>query len=275
MKSTASNYNINHSLMADDIQNLWHQVPLEAKRKIVSSQMDSSLYYLVRSPLAWEVDPTANGTQIWVCDTALEGAWSCWDVSGTALRKLEVDGLLYMGITSGNSIYVFDQEQDHDDEWDGTQWVQRGIPWEAVTNTQGANRAHDAWCRLQQVGVTFGNFTGECVYGIRGKDSNGMPVELSKHYVSPERGHDPLDRYDMEDYLLIRRDLKEWEFFWRSAPRPKNRSYGSVNYVQYRYTPVSVNVGYEYGSVETFEYGQRNTLTPNGVPSPFADTSKP
>lgn len=275
MKSTAANYNINHALMADDIQNLWHKVPLEAKKKIVSAQMDSTLYYLVRSPLAWKSDPAANGTQLWMCDTGLEGAWSCWDVAGTALRKLEVDGLLYMAIASGDSIYIFDQEQDHDDEWNGSGWDQRGIPWEAVTNTQGANRAHDAWALLQQVNVTFGNFTGECVYGIRGKTVNGEMIEVKKHYRSPIRGHDPLDRYDLEDFLLVRQAMKEWEFFWRSAPKPKNRSYGSVNFVQYRYTPISVNVGYEYGSVETFEYGQRSSNTGNGVPHPIADVSRP
>ena len=275
MKSTAANYNINHALMADDIQNLWHRVPAPAKKKIVSSQMDSTLYYLVRSPLAWETDPDSNGTQIWMCDTALSGVWSCWDVAGTALRKLEVDGLLYMAIASGNSIYVFDNEQDHDDEWDGSTWVERGIPWEAVTNTQGANKAHDAWCVLQQVNVTFGNFTGECVYGIRGKDVNGQLIEIKKHYQAPHRGHDPLDRYDLEDFLSIRKVMKEWEFFWSSAPRPKNRSYGSVNFVQYRYMPASVNVGYENGSIETFEYSQRDSTSVNGVPIPFADTTKP
>ena len=275
MKSTAANYNINHALMADDIQNLWHRVPAPAKKKIVSSQMDSTLYYLVRSPLAWETDPDSNGTQIWMCDTAISGVWSCWDVAGTALRKLEVDGLLYMAIASGNSIYVFDNEQDHDDEWDGSTWVERGIPWEAVTNTQGANKAHDAWCVLQQVNVTFGNFTGECVYGIRGKDVNGQLIEIKKHYQAPHRGHDPLDRYDLEDFLSIRKVMKEWEFFWSSAPRPKNRSYGSVNFVQYRYMPASVNVGYENGSIETFEYSQRDSTSVNGVPIPFADTTKP
>ena len=275
MKSTASNYNINHALMADDIQNLWHRVPASAKKKIVSSQMDSTLYYLVRSPLAWETDPDSNGTQIWMCDTAISGVWSCWDVAGTALRKLEVDGLLYMAIASGNSIYVFDNEQDHDDEWDGSTWVERGIPWEAVTNTQGANKAHDAWCVLQQVNVTFGNFTGECVYGIRGKDVNGQLIEIKKHYRAPHRGHDPLDRYDLEDFLQVRKVMKEWEFFWSSAPRPKNRSYGSVNFVQYRYMPASVNVGYENGSIETFEYSQRDSTSVNGVPIPFADTTKP
>ena len=261
--------------MADHIQNLWHRVPLESKRKIVSSQMDSALYYLVRSPLAWDIDPAANGTQIWICDTALSGAWSCWDVVGTALRKLEIGGLLYMAVASGNSIYVFDQEQDHDDVWTGTAFEQRGIPWEAVTNTQGANRAHDAPAFLQQVNVTFGNFTGECEYGIRGKDVYGREFEVKKHYVAPNRGHDPLDRYDQGDYLLVRRPVVEWEFFWKSAPRPKNRSYGSVNYVQYRYTPVTVNVGAEFGSVETFEYGNNEPQTINGVPYPFADTRKP
>ena len=127
------------------------------------------------------------------------------------------------------------------------------------------------------VNVTFGNFTGECVYGIRGKDVYGQPVEISKHYVAPTRGHDPLDRYDMEDFLLVRRIMKEWEFFWRSAPRPKNRSYGSVNFVQYRYTPATVNVGYEYGSVETFEYGQiydSTATTDSGTPQPYTDMSR-
>ena len=275
MKSTASNYNINHALMADDIQNVWHQVPLRAKQQIVSASMDSTLYYLVRSPLAWSDDVDSNGTQVWLCDTGINGAWSCWDVVGTALRKLEVNGLLYMAITSGPNIFVFDPEQDHDDVWENGHWVQKGIPWEAITNTQGANRAHDAWSLLQQVNVTFGNFTGECVYGIRGKDVYGQPVEISKHYVAPMRGHDPLDRYDMEDFLLVRRIMKEWEFFWRSAPRPKNRSYGSVNFVQYRYTPATVNVGYEYGSVETFEYGSRISQYSNGTPMPMADVTKP
>ena len=275
MKSTASNYNINHALMADDIQNVWHQVPLRAKQQIVSASMDSTLYYLVRSPLAWSDDVDSNGTQVWLCDTGVNGAWSCWDVVGTALRKLEVNGLLYMAITSGPNIFVFDPEQDHDDVWENGHWVQKGIPWEAITNTQGANRAHDAWSLLQQVNVTFGNFTGECVYGIRGKDAYGQPVEISKHYVAPTRGHDPLDRYDMEDFLLVRRIMKEWEFFWRSAPRPKNRSYGSVNFVQYRYTPATVNVGYEYGSVETFEYGSRISQYSNGTPMPMADVTKP
>ena len=276
MKSTASNYNINHAMMADSIQNLWHQIKLADKRKVVSSQMDSTLYYLIKSPVAWHaLEPGMNGNQVWLCDTAQTNAWSCWDVGGTSLRKLEIDGLLYMGITSGRFIYVFDPEQDHDDIYDDGVWEERGIRWEAVTNTQGANRAHDAWAMLQQANVTFGNFTGECVYGIRGVDVHGRMVEVTKHYVAPQRGHDPLDRYDQEDMLLVQRAMKEWEFFWRSAPRPKNRSYGSIGFVQYRYTPLTVNPGYEEGSVETFEYRTRAETFSNGVALPGADTRKP
>ena len=275
MKSTASNYNINHLMIADAIQNLWHRIPLQQKRKIVSSQMDMSLYYLVQSPLGYVSAPEAAGNQVWICDTALTNAWSCWDVAGSSLKKLEVDGLLYMSVTSGPSIFIFDPEHDSDDVWDGSEWTTVGIPWEIVTNTQGANRAHDAWAHLQQVNVTFGNFTGECVYGVRGKDRHGREFEVSKHFISPERTHNPLDRFDQMDFLQIKRDVMEWEFFWRAADRPKNRSYGSIGFVQYRYTPVSVNVGYEYGSVETFEYLGNEVGSGNGVPLPYADQSKP
>ena len=57
-------------------------------------------------------------------------------------------------------------------------------------------------------------------------------------------------------------------------------SYGRINLVQYRYTPASVNIGYEFGSVETFEYGRASTTAdaastyPNGVPLPYVDTTR-
>ena len=274
MKSTASNYNINHATMADPIENIWRQVSLPDKRKIVSSAMSPHLYYLVQSPVGWLDAPGANGNQVWVCDTAQSNIWSAWDVAGTSLRKLEIDGLLYMAITSGPSIFVFNPEKDNDDVWDD-EWIEVGIPWEIATNTQGANRAHDMWATLQQANVTFGNFTGECVYGIRGVDVNGKEVDVSKHYVSAKHSHSPLDRYDQSDFLLIRRVLMEWEFYWRSADRPKNRSYGSISFVQFRIAPASVNVGYEYGSIETFEYGSRAPNYFNGVPNPVADTRLP
>ena len=274
MKSTASNYNINHATMADPIENVWRQVSLFNKRKMVSCAMSPHLYYLVQSPVGKIDAPDANGNQVWVCDTAQSNIWSCWDVEGTSLRKLEINGLLYMAITSGPSIFVFNPEKDNDDVWDD-EWIEEGIPWEIVTNTQGANRAHDMWATLQQANVTFGNFTGECVYGIRGKDVNGKDVDVSKHFISSKRSHDPLDRYDQNDFLLIRRIMMEWEFYWRSVDRPKNRSYGSISYVQFRLAPASVNVGYEYGSIESFEYGTREAQYFNGVPNPNADTRTP
>jgi hypothetical protein len=82
----------------------------------------------------------------------------------------------------------------------------------------------------------------------------------------------------VDDVLQIRRDLKEWYFFASSVDGVEG--VGSVNYVQYRYTPVSVNVGYEYGSIETFEYGANvtegaNGYAANGVPRPMMDYSRP
>ena len=57
-------------------------------------------------------------------------------------------------------------------------------------------------------------------------------------------------------------------------------SYGQLNYVQYTFTPVSVNVGYAEGSVETFEYGRdtqraASSVTYKGVTLPFADNTRP
>ena len=195
-----------------------------------------------------------------------------------------------MSVTQGGHIYLLDPDQYWDDvpSEDGREdsptygqyiWTQWPIPWEAVTNTQGANRAHDAWCLLQQVNVTFGNFSGECEFGIRGRDINGEALEFIKHYVAPSLllGQDPvLAPYDLQDYLLIRRHMVEWEFVWRSYDIQHTvPSSGSLNFVQYRYTPSSINVGYEYGSIETFEYGTPEANYTNGVPTPFADVSNP
>jgi hypothetical protein len=77
--------------------------------------------------------------------------------------------------------------------------------------------------------------------------------------------------------------MAEW-FFYASSIVDEDGvvqpSSGQINLVQYRYTPVTVNTGYEWGSVETFEYGRagnaagdRNTV--NGVPIPYVDTGRP
>ena len=276
IKSTAQNYSISHSYITDTIKNVYSSIPSESKAKMVSSYMDSCLYYLVASPTSEaELSGEQRGTQIWVCDTKQENAWSCWDVPGQSLRKVESKGELYMAVVQGPSIFLLDPEYDSDDVWADNKWTEVGIPWQAVTNTLGANKQHDAWAHVQQMNVTFGNFTGECEYGLRGKDVYGNDVEVRKHYVSPFRTHDKLERFDNTDFLLVRKDLKEWEFFWESASRPKERSYGCVSYVQFMFSPRSINVGYEYGSVETLQYGELTPNYPNGIPSPFGDVSKP
>ena len=89
--------------------------------------------------------------------------------------------------------------------------------------------------------------------------------------------------FDISDYFLIRRTMKEWFFFAEAAKDQFNRvlpSYGQINHVQYTYLPASVNVGYEFGSVETHEYGRSQAnwaarTTDNGVPIPFLDTGRP
>lgn len=272
MKTTAANYRISHSYMADDIANIWRRIPLSDKRRMVSSQLGGVLYYLVQSPLGWEDATSDNGNQIWLCDTEQEGAWSCWDIRGTSLRKMELNGLLYMTVVQDGNIFALDPDSHWDETWDGEKWKQEHIEWEIIINTHGANRSHDAWCMLQQANVTFGSFVGECEYGVRGTEVNGRALEVKKVYRSQWQTADTLYPYDNQDMLLIRRHMMEWEFFWRSTG---NFGHGEINFIQYRYTPASVNVGYEYGSIETFEYGTPSDEYVNGIPTPFADVSKP
>jgi len=282
MKSTASNYNINHSTLTDDIANKW--LALRTKENIVSSQHDNRLYYLVNNPDGEELLPNCNGNEVWVYDGAKDqGSWSRWLVQGIALSKLEVGGKLYMSISRPEGIFVFDDQRLTDEYSASGGTIQRAIPWQIETNTQGANRAHDAWARLQQVNLTFGNWRGALEYGIRGMDPYGQLIEVKKTYRRPienDLGDRPLP-FDIEDFLQIGRDLKEW-FFWARSVTENDTvatSYGQINLLQYRYLPVTVNVGYAYGSVETFEYGQSSlglaSNTDNGVPSPFIDTGRP
>ena len=282
MKSTASNYNINHSTLTDDISNKW--LELRDKDNIVSSQFDNRLYYLVHNPDGEPLIPGCNGNEVWVYDGAKDqGSWSRWLVQGISLSKLQVGDKLYMAIARPESIFVFDELKMTDDTSASGGTEQRAIPWRFETNTQGANRAHDAWAHLQQANVTLGSWHGTMRYGIRGWDVHGKPVEVAKVYRRPidDDLHTRPMPFDIEDYLLIRRDLKEWFFFAESFVKDgaTEISHGRISYVQYRYTPVSVNVGYEYGSTETFEYGRASvgavTNTDNGVPQPYIDTRRP
>ena len=150
------------------------------------------------------------------------------------------------------------------------------------TNTQGANRAHDAPAQFEQVSLTFGSFAGRVKYGIRGVDLYGHPVDVSKIWKD-ERPVDYATRpmpWDIEDFLRIWRDMKEWTFYSSSVTDGATvmPSYGQINLIQYRYTPASVNSTYALGTVESFEYGRASSLAanvptnyPNGIPAPVVD----
>jgi hypothetical protein len=120
----------------------------------------------------------------------------------------------------------------------------------------------------------FGDFSGAMRYGIRGRTVNGQNVSIEKQFedLTPDRSTSM--SWDVEDHLLVRRDMKEWYFFAGNVDGKAGS--GSICHVQYRYTPVTVNVGYEHGSIETFEYG-RNVLegadvySTNGIPRPVQD----
>ena len=283
MKSTAANYNINHSTMTDDIANKW--LELLNKDNIVSTQHDNRLYYLVHNPDGEPLLAGCNGNEVWVLDAGKDqGSWSRWLVQGISLSKLEIAGKLYVAIARPESIFVFDELKITDDTSASSGTVQKGIPWKLETNTQGANKAHDAWAHLQQANVTFGMWRGSIKYGVRGWDLNGRAVEVSKVYHRPLDEGDLANRplpFDINDFLLIRRDLMEWYFFAESITEGTTvkPSHGRISYVQYRFAPISVNVGYEYGSIETFEYGRSSigatSNTDNGVPQPYIDTRRP
>jgi hypothetical protein len=138
---------------------------------------------------------------------------------------------------------------------------QRAIEWQFETNTQGANRAHDAWAHLQQANVMFGNLYGAVEWGVKGVDRHGKEINIKKvteQVIHPGGAHGYEPQYDFEDFLLIKKDMKEWTFFAKGVAHidtdAPDGQRCNINLVQYRYTPISVNVGYENGSVETFQY---------------------
>ena len=283
MKSTASNYNISHKTMTDQISNKW--LELAEKQNIVSASLDNRIYYVVNNPDGEELEAGCMGNEIWMLDVAgPTPVWNRWLIQANSLHKLEVKGKLYMAVVRPDAIFILDERSVLDQYSNSGETSERAIPWKMETNTQGANRAHDAWAHLQQVNITVGNFMGRMRYGIRGHDLNGKPVEVSK--VTKDMGfvpgHTSALPWDVDDFLLVRRDLKEWRLFAESVTENGvvRNSYGRINLVQYRYTPVSVNVGYEYGTVESFEYGRASAPSdpasayPNGVPSPYVDFSR-
>jgi hypothetical protein len=284
MKSTAANYNINHSTITDDIANKWTE--LLNKQNIISSQHDNRLYYLVHNPDGAALEENCKGNEIWVYDGAKDqGSWSRWLVQGITMSKVEVAGKLYLGLARPEGIFVFDSDKVTDDAAASGATLQRPIPFKMETNTQGANRAHDAWAYLKQMNIVLANWRGHIRFGLRGFDNNGLEVEVYKDYRSKEQGpYAPIPRmmpFDIHDFLQVGRTMKEWVFFAESRTDGSGvlPGFGQVNYVQYAYTPASVNIGGEFGSVETFEYSRDvagyPTSTFNGVPEPYIDSRQP
>lgn len=284
MKSTASNYNINHKSMTELIANKW--VELRNKDLIVSAELNNLIYYVVHNPDGEALSAGHRGNEVWVLDVGgPTPVWSRYLIQAQSLHKIEIGGKVYMAVIRANGIFVLDPQQPFDEiRTTSTAWNTAGIPWSMETNIQGANRAHDAWANLQQLNITLGNFSGKMKYGLKGIDRHGMPIEMSK-IITDLRATDYKARlmpWDLEDFLLVRRDMKEWTLFASSVTEGSTvqRSFGQINLVQYRYTPVSVNVGYEFGSIETFEYGRSTALVtadaayPNGVPTPYVDFSR-
>ncbi len=272
VKSTASNYNINHKVMTEGVSRSW--LALRNKYRIVSAQLDNRLYYLVHNPAGASLEPGCSGNEIWVLDIAAEqGHWSRFLIQASGLRVIGVAGALQLGVVRPSGVAYLDPEYRWDDTPGKDGKVRpEPIPWRLETNLQGANRAHDAWAHVQQMSITLGSFTGKVRWGMRGYTLHGDWLDMAKTTAADAPVEQRME-WSQTDQLLVRRDLMEWYFYAESLPG--EHGWGGVQLVQYRYTPTTVNVGYEHGSVETFEYGSPAPgYARDGVPQPFADARR-
>ncbi|QJD52842.1 hypothetical protein SEA_DUMPQUIST_44 [Microbacterium phage DumpQuist] len=293
MASSAQNYTITHKTMTTDVANKWQM--LANKEDIVSSQHDGRLYFIVNNPEGAPLEDDCMGNEIWVIDVGGENpTWSRWLIQGISLRKLQIGDKLYMAVVRPDAIFILDEMAYADEYAEGADTLLKNISWKLETNTLGANRQHDAWALLYQASVHVGDFLGAFEWGIHGTDVNGLKVQRkfkrtkSKQDdtgvdLSNGRVSGGVDLGDTWDHLAIQRDMMEWTFFAHSVEAPLTEngpsetwmSYGQIDYVQFMITQMSTNVGYEAGSVETFEYlrdSQRNhpnSPTRNGVPMPM------
>lgn len=285
MKSTANNYNVSHKSMTELIRDRWQL--LRNKHKIHVEEFDGRLYYVVDNPDGIDVPAGCRGNEIWVLDAMNAsdggGAWSRFLIPAYELKKVELNGRIYMGVVCPETIYYLD-ELAYMDEHEGVD-ADTAIPWFFQTNTQGVNRAHDQDARLQQVSPTVGNFFGTMRYGVSAWNIHGKPVDINKVYRQPvlvDFSENPLP-WDHIDNLQVREDIMEF-YFNAGSVEDKNGvvqpSYGQISNVQYRFMLQSKNIGYERGSVQTEEYRnagsiwQRRTAI-NGIPIPEIDPRRP
>lgn len=272
LKSTASNYNISHRPMTDQIATAWTQ--LLNKYLIVSEQLDNRLYYLVHNSRGAPLQDGCSGNEIWVLDIAAEqGHWSRFLIQASSITTIRIGGTSYIAVLHPEGVSSLDPGYRADDRpGAGLSVLQLPIPWRVETNLLGANRAHDAWAHVRQSVLTLGSFEGHVKWGMKGYTTHGEHLDISKtsELKAPIR---QVSTWNVDDPLIVRRDMKEWYFYAESVPGKFGT--GSIQIVQFRYTPVSVNVGGEFGSVETFEYGSPVPgHTENGVPQPFSDAMR-
>ncbi|QQO39333.1 hypothetical protein SEA_PINEAPPLEPLUTO_47 [Microbacterium phage PineapplePluto] len=295
MASSAQNYTITHKTMTTDIANKWQM--LANKEDIVSSQHDGRLYFIVNNPDGEALQQDCMGNEVWVLDVSgTEPTWSRWLVQGISLKKLQIGNKLYMAVVKPDAIFIFDEMSYTDEYAAGASTQRKNIPWKLETNTMGANRQHDAWAYLDQASLHIGDFVGGFEWGVRGIDINGMVVEKKKRTHSKQNSagisiangviSGGVDLGDTSDQMLVERNMMEWTFFAQSivgapvdnpnGPAEVWRSFGQIDYVQFLMTQLSTNVGYEVGSIETFEYRRDAARGPvtsgptrNGVPMPM------
>jgi hypothetical protein len=290
MKSTAANYTISHKDMTTDIANKWQA--LAAKDDIVSSQHEGRLYYIVNNPDGEPLEEDCMGNEVWILDVGTDKpTWSRWKVQGISLRKLQIGNKLYMAVVRPDAIFIFDDLMYSDEYAEGADTLLRNIPWKFETNTMGANKQHDAFALVYKMSTHVGDFVGSFRWGVRGTDVYGYPVDgyvKTTHAKQDSTGIDlsngriggGVDLGDTMDEMGVGRDMMEWTFFAESIDG--QMFFGQIDYVQFDIAPLSKNIGYENGSIETFEY-RRNAVngmypgtdvTRNGVPMPM-DTSRP
>ena len=289
MKSTASNYALTHTMVTEEIANKWRL--LEKKKNIVSSQMNDYLYYIVDNPQGVPTPDACMGNEIWVHNPNKDGStWSRFLIPAIALRKIEVKGVLYMSVVTPTAIFILDQYSFVDDveDVDGNT-VNRVIPWFFETNTLGANSRHDIQVYLQQTFMHFGDWLGKCHWGIRGHEGYGRDMTFTKEFQGNQvdpidwpalngKVSTALDLGDTTDPILIQKMFTEWTLWGRSIPNEP--SFGQIDMAQFRFAQLSVNNGYELGSVQTFEYARNvatgnDAVSQNGVQRPVSDTRRP
>ena len=87
-----------------------------------------------------------------------------------------------------------------------------------------------------------------------------------------------VDMGDTEDKLQVKHGFMEWTIFCESIE--DEWSYGQVNMARFQFIQHSVNVGYEQGSIQTYEYARNRAtgndrISQNGVPRPLPDPRRP